>query len=122
MPDLLATPGGGMRHPLFSQPSTIGDLYTAVFSIHDGAAARAFYEDYVAYTREFATDPQYRTEAGAVALVKSNIGWVFGESMPSQDIVMWTEACGASHPVFGDGILTVTPGDALRAGREAAGA
>lgn len=106
-----------MSHTLFSKTGwTIGDLYNAVLAIHDGAGARAFYEEYVLWTKTHAADPQFRSQEGAESLAKANIGWIFGEGMPSADVTMWTEACGAEHPVFGRGILTVTPEEAFEAG------
>lgn len=90
------------KHPYFEDGErTIGDFYNAVLNIHDGAEARAFYEQYVEHNMTHAMDERYRTPEGAAALARSNIGWVFGEGMPQEDVIMWAEACGAEHPIFG---------------------
>lgn len=103
-----------MTHPLFEKQNwTIGELYDAVFAIHDEVSARVFYDDYVTWAKEFA-QARYRSQEGAETLVRSNIGWIFGEGMPKSDINMWIKVCGASHPIFGTALPT--PDEAFEAG------
>lgn len=102
-----------MTHPLFDASHTIGDLYNAVLAIHDANDARAFYVDYVAWLE---VQPDLSHSADAVA--KANIGWLFGEGMPPENIRMWVEVCGASHPIFGTMQPRPTPEQAFKAGLE----
>ena len=87
---------------------TIGALVHAVMAIHDEEIARAFYKGHVLWLRN--SYPQPDPEA----TVRSNIGWCFGEGMPSKDKAMWIRVCNASHPVFGQ--ADITDEEAFRAG------
>ncbi len=79
----------------FSKENTMGDIMDAIFKIHDAAEAKQFFDDYVEFVK------QDRPDQNALDVVKSNIGWMFGEgALSERQIAMWA-ALGASHPVFG---------------------
>jgi hypothetical protein len=107
-----------MTHPLFQGKHNIGDLIDAVLGIHTPSEALSFYNDYVEWIRALrakktvAFDPSSTPEDTA----RSNIGWCFGEGMPEQDVVMWSTAVGASHPVFGTAVNSMTPQQLFDAG------
>ena len=104
------------RHVVVPEGSfTLGAVVDAVMGIHDEETARAFYEGYVAYEAHI---PSRHTPE---ELVRSNIGWCFGEGMEPQDKAMWIRVCGASHPVFGQADVTFKEAFArgIRMGKEA---
>lgn len=88
---------------------TIGELMEAVFSVENEEDAREFYFGYLEYLRKLP-----KLQGGAERIARGNIGWCFGEGMAPEKIKMWSEACGASHPVFGTG--TPSPKEAFEAG------
>lgn len=105
-----------MPHPLFNTPTyTFGQLFGAVLAIHEPVAAKQFYQDYIEWAMRYA-EPKYQTPDGAQELVRSNIGWIFGEGMPQEDIDMWAEVTGSMHPVFGPMNQSLTPEEAFDAG------
>ena len=93
---------------------TTGDFIKAVFSIHSPMEALDFYRGYCIWLEENGQDPDTKRDPGRVAC--SNIGWCFGEGMDPKDIEMWSKACGASHPIFGDS--KPTPEAAFKAGQD----
>lgn len=77
-----------VTHPLFEKSNyTIGDLYNAVFAIHDPVEANTFYDDYIDWAKAHA-DERYRSQEGAETLVRANIGWIFGEGVAQQDAII----------------------------------
>ena len=81
---------------------TIGEFIRAVMKVDNEADARSFYSGYLEYVRNAKPDPgDPPCKLTPEQIVKSNIGWCFGEGMPDTKIAMWVKVCGASHPVFG---------------------
>ena len=89
---------------------TIGDFVGAVLAIKDAADAQRFYSGCVHWHSIYGQDDKLTPDAVA----KANIGWCFGEGMPSDQREMWIRVCGASHPVFGQSIPSAE--DAFRMG------
>ncbi len=91
---------------------TMGALVSAIMEIDDEAEAKLFYDGYVVYQTNYpgTTLGDYPAEK----VVKSNIGWCFGEGMKPELRDMWVRLCGASHPVFGTTVPS--PQEALEAG------
>jgi hypothetical protein len=77
------------------------DIGAVVFSTKTAKEALAFYEGYVEWITNEKGSKAPATVAKAEQIARSNIGWFFGEGLPAKRIALWTEACGASHPVFG---------------------
>jgi hypothetical protein len=94
--------------------TTIGKFIEAVLYIgNNREAAQAFYAKEIGWLREHhpeVTDPD--------AVLRSNIGWCFGEGMPVATRKMWRDATGAVHPGFGPEYAErdFTPDECLRAG------
>jgi hypothetical protein len=92
---------------------TIGEFIRRVLAIKDPDAASAFFNETLAQLRV-----DYPGTPDPEAVVRSNIGWCFGEGMTIPCRKMWTAVCGAEHPVFGKMERSPTPEEALRAGME----
>lgn len=90
----------------------IGDLVGAIMAVDNADDARRFYAGYLEelQRRDDLTRP-------AEEIVRANIGWCFGEGMPSERIAMWVESTGSAHPIFGTMATPPTPEEALEAGR-----
>jgi hypothetical protein len=91
----------------------IGDFIRAVLAIHTAPEARVFYDGYTDWLRE--RNPGTSDDEIA-AIARSNIGWCYGEGMPTLDMDMWREVCGAAHPVFGTTMPSAE--EAFRMGQE----
>lgn len=90
--------------------TTVTGLISAVLKIDNPEDAIRFYEGYVEFLSfkigsHPATVEDARTRAERIA--RSNIGWCFGEGMTEERMAMWATATGATHPVFGQGKLTL---------------
>ena len=94
--------------PISEGDFTIGALVGAARKVHDDKEALAFWQGYLRWMRNAYPD------SDAASVCRSNIGWCFGEGMPTQDKDMWVRVCNASHPVFGQ--ASVTPEQAFAAG------
>jgi len=82
---------------LFEKPShTIAEFITTVCRITDDADAKQFAADYVEWLSK-RKKPGHLPEE----IMRANIGFCFGEGMPSEQILMWRKVCNASHPWFG---------------------
>lgn len=92
---------------------TIGALVSAVMAIEEDEDARRFFEGYFLWQTEHGRDGD---DPGEV--VRSNIGWCFGEGMARAQVEMWQRVCGAAHPIFGSAIPTAE--EAVEAGKRAA--
>jgi len=71
-------------------------FYQRVLRVHNAEDARRFFQGEVDWLRKNCPkveDPE--------DMVRSNIGWVFGEGMKLEDRRMWRDTCGAEHPGFG---------------------
>jgi hypothetical protein len=77
------------------------DIGSVVFSTKTAKEARSFYDGYVEWITNEKGSKSAATVAKAEQIARSNIGWFFGEGLAPKKIAMWTEACGASHPIFG---------------------
>lgn len=89
----------------------VGDLYDAVCRIRSVESARKFYAGYVAPPRGAR---RHGPEAGRTRRqVEHRL--VLRRGWPEDRIRMWTEACGAAHPVFGQ-MIPSSPKEALDAG------
>ena len=92
---------------------TMGHVMDAVFRIRNPEDAARFYRGYVEYLK---TKVDLDPGGSAEQIAKSNIGFCFGEGMPSKLIAMWIKVCGATHPVFGTTLPT--PEEAFRLGQK----
>ncbi len=96
---------------LFNKDSfTIGDFISAVMAIDNELDAEAFAADYESWSAK------NHPKNNATEVMRSNIGWCFGEGMDKERQKMWVKVCGASHPVFGQ--ATPTAEEAFEAGRK----
>lgn len=86
---------------------TTGEFINAVISVKSEPEAVKFVERY----RQWLID-KYPTPD---EILRANIGWCFGEGMKDEYRTMWIKVCGASHPVFGQ--IMVTAEEALNAGK-----
>ncbi len=76
---------------------TIGSFISAVMKVPaDRAAMRRFFETEVAWVRD-----HHPEVADPDRMLRSNIGWCFGEGMPLATRKLWAEETGAEHPGFG---------------------
>ena len=91
-----------------------GALISAVMSIGNAAQARAFYEGYVEWTLAYQVAHSATKHLPVTEVVRSNIGWCFGEGMDPQRVEMWVTVCGARHPFFG--VTKPTVDEAFEAG------
>lgn len=89
-----------------------GDFIRAVLGIDNPEDARRFRDGYLEVMTANGVTPERQQE-----LASSNIGWCYGEGMPSERIAMWVEATQASHPVFGTMLVRPTAEEALEAGK-----
>ena len=97
---------------------TIGDLVGAILSIHDEEDATHFYRGYRAWMDAHWNEDGFLASDNTNTpdqIVKSNIGWCYGEGMPQADREMWIRVSGASHPVFGQSMPS--PTDAFATGQ-----
>jgi len=92
---------------------TIGAFISAVMSIDNETDARRFFEGCLDFQEEHG-------EAGAdhLAVVRSNIGWCYGEGMTEERKRMWIATTGSLHPIFGG--MKPTAEEAFAAGIKAA--
>ena len=74
---------------------TIGEFVSAVLKIDNEKDAAEFAREYL----QWLTERQGGFEPYDV--MRSNIGWCFGEGMRQERIEMWNRVCNASHPLFG---------------------
>lgn len=76
---------------------SLGSLVSAVLKIADDRQAmRRFYDAELAWLRDEhpeITDPE--------KVLRSNIGWCFGEGMPLTTRKLWAEETGAEHMIAG---------------------
>lgn len=99
---------------LFEKPShTVGQFISAVLAITNEAAAAEFACDYVKWL-----SLRGDLKSPADEIMRSNIGYCFGEGMAEDKILMWRKVCGASHPWFGK--VMPTPEECLVLGRKLA--
>ena len=91
-----------------------GALISAVMSIGDAEQATAFYEGYVEWTRDYQAAHPEVSQSPVTEVVRSNIGWCFGEGMDPQRVEMWVTVCDARHPFFG--VTKPTADEAFEAG------
>jgi hypothetical protein len=94
---------------------TIAEFIRQVLAIKDPDDALAFFERIVTQLRQEHPEVQ-----DPEMVVRSNIGWCFGEGMSIPCRKMWTALCGAEHPVFGKMERNPTPDEAFQAGIRAA--
>lgn len=83
-----------------SDKHTIGDFIRAVLDIDNKEDAERFIRGYMEWLKE---QPDL-DERGPEFVMRSNIGWCFGEGMKPERIAMWNKVCGATHPVFGTAV------------------
>ena len=94
---------------------TIGTFIGQVLAIHNATAARKFFDAEVAELR--ASHPEVTKPE---LVLRSNIGWCFGEGMPIAERQMWARVCGAEHPGLGSAYTDrdFTPDELLQAGMQ----
>src|SRR5689334_18543821 len=88
---------------------TIGEFVSAVCRIDNEADACQFADEYLAWLTE------HRAGFEPINVMRSNIGWCFGEGMSQERIQMWSKVCEASHPFFGRSLPSTD--EALQMGR-----
>jgi hypothetical protein len=93
---------------------TMGEFVAMVLRLKDPDAALQFYEQQVQQMRE-----QHPEQKDPEGVVRSNIGWCFGEGMSIPCRKMWTAVVGAEHPAFGRMEQDPTPQEAFQAGQDA---
>ncbi len=93
--------------------NSIGDFISAVLKIDNDRDARRFYEGAIKSLE------RYSKVNNPKEIVNSNIGWVFGEGMSADRIMMWCRVSGAAHPVFGTTLPT--PAEAFKLGLQMGG-
>jgi hypothetical protein len=91
---------------------TIGDFIRAVLAVGDEAAARRFFDGYVAWL-----EAQPNRTLPALDVARANVGWCFGEGMAPERCAMWHRLTGSAHPVFGTS--KPSPEEAFSAGLKA---
>jgi hypothetical protein len=94
--------------------TTIGNFIGAVLRVHDAVEARRFFETELAELRS-----KHPEVTKPELVLRSNIGWCFGEGMPVHERQMWAEICGAEHPLGPEYTnREFTPDEILKAGME----
>ena len=94
-------------------PRTISDFMQAVLSIQGSMEALDFVHQEVARMKE-----EHPEEKDPLGVLRSNIGFCFGEGMSIPHRRMWAAVCGAEHPGFGPEYTNrdFTPEEAFQAG------
>lgn len=95
---------------------TIGELIRAVLGIDDEADAKGFYDGYLEHMNSVPEEKRQWNGKTAEEVVRSNIGWCFGEGMTVTQRAMWVKVCDASHPVFGRMEIEPSGAEALAKG------
>lgn len=115
----ISLTGGGLITMKFDpdKHKTYGDLFAAANSVRTVEGALEFLEGYAK-----AMVTKGKTQEEALALARSNIGYLLGYGASQRACDIWSEA-RTFHPIFGDvcKLGTADAKKAVKAGRKAAG-